>query len=405
MANQKKAANGPGIAMPSIPLLAAGALFMLLLVACAFFTFQYFLLSGELSALAKRQTQTSTELAALQVDYSQLELRYRQATGELEEKSGELDSANLKISMLTFQLNQTGARLELAQKQLEESKTSLESQRQQVQQISSELLGLEKNISDSMAWFRENAAFPDDYGWKADIYLKRVLDDCIEGDELNLGCMSYLMENTAFAIHYRTDFSSSGKDDFLQSVAQTIDSGWGDCEDYSLIFKAALNSLKAAQPGLKVVGWESGGEGKFYIYPKESSITPDKSYWYVPNAHKKFLGDLDSLFSYVVCYRQTQSSGHCTVALSENGISSSSQAPSLLGARIFEPQIGRYLGDIGGSGSAYTLCDPSVCSERAGAVQIIISDLDLYKFEAGKWVGYSDYLGRVKAAQARLQQA
>ncbi len=306
------------------------------------------------------------------------------------------------MAMISFQLNETGKQLAQTEQQLEASKATLESQRQQAQQIASDLSGLEASINASMAWFRINAQFPPNYSWKADIYVKRVLSDCVEGNELNMGCMSYLMENTAFAIHYRTDFASTGKADFLQSVKQTIDSGWGDCEDYSLIFKAALNSAKALQPGLQAVAWAPGGTRNFYIYPKESLVMKeDVSYWYVPNAHKVNLGSIDSLHPFVVCYRLNQNAGHCTVALSDSPIPSSQQIGGLSGARVFEPQIGEYLGTVG---SEFGICNPSYCFERAGAIQIAISDSDLYKFEGGKWAGYSDYLSRVKGAESEIAQ-
>jgi len=387
------------MAKPGVSLMAAGAAVIVLLAASMLLTFYSLDLSGKLASLEQKQAQTEASPSSLQSDYSPLNATLLQAKGALAEKSGELASANVQIAMLSYQLNQTGTALSDAERQLSASKTSLESQKQKAQQIASDLSGLEQNINASMSWFRDNAAFPKNYSWTADIYIKRVLDDCVDNNELNLGCMSYLMENTAFAIHYRTDLQNNGKTDYLSSVKQTIDKGWGDCEDYSLIFKAALNSLKEKSPSFEVVAWESGGDGKFYIYPKESLVKPDESYWYVPNAHKKRLGTLGSLHAYVVCYRQTETSGHCTVALSPENLSSSAQVESMQGAQIFEPQIGRYLGSIG---SPYSLCNPSFCSERFGAVQIIISDTDLYKFEGGKWVSYADYLVRVDEAKGEI---
>lgn len=385
---------------PSITLMAAGAAATLFLAASMLLALYALDLSGKLSSLEQKQAQTEVALSSLQSDYASLNTSLLQAKAGLSEKNSELFSANAKIAMLAYQLNETALALSKTQKELAESRTSLENQKQKAEQIASDLSGLEKNINESMSWFKVNAAFPENHSWAADIYIKRVLDDCVEKGELNLGCMSYLMENTAFAIHYRTDIEK-GKIDFLQSVKQTIEVGWGDCEDYSLLFKAALNTLGEKSPSLEVVAWESGGEGNFYIYPKESLVeqNPGISYWIVPNAHKKKLGTLGSLSAYVVCYRQTETSGHCTVALSPEKITSSAQAESLQGAQIFEPQNGRYLGSIG---APYSLCNPSFCSEKAGAVQIIISDSDLYKFERGGWVGYSDYLSRVAAAKGEI---
>ena len=70
-------------------------------------------------------------------------------------------------------------------------------------------------------------------------------------------------------------------------------------------------------------------------------VTPDQSYWYVPDARTVQLGSLDSLSAYVIRYRLDAQTGHCTVALSGTPVNSSSQIGNLYGAGVFEPQNGR----------------------------------------------------------------
>ena len=195
-----------------------------------------------LSALSQQQEQTSAQLSSLNASYASLGADYSSLQAAFGEKGRQLDSADAEISALSSQLNQTSSTLAQKEQELESSRNSLAAQRQAAQQISSDLSALQSDVNASIYWYRD-AAFPVNYSWKADIYLKRVLSDCVEGNQLNLGCMSYLMGNAAFDIHYATDLGSAGKSGFLQSVKQTIDLGWGDCKDYSLLFKAALNSI------------------------------------------------------------------------------------------------------------------------------------------------------------------
>ena len=379
--------------------LAAMAAALLLLVAVGVLAFLDFQLSSQLSALSQKQEQTSASLASLQADYSGLGANYSSLQAAMDEKSSQLDSANVQISSLSSNLSQASSSLAQKEQELESSQNNLAAQRQAAQQIESDLATLQSDVNASIYWYRANAAFPVNYSWKADIYLTRVLSDCVENNELNLGCMSYLMGNAAFDIHYNTDLGSAGKSNFLQSVKQTIDIGQGDCKDYSLLFKAALNSIEQKQKGLQAVTFAPGGTDDFYIYPKKSMVTPDQSYWYVPNAQTVKLGSLDSLHAYVICYALSAQEGHCTVALSGNPVNSSSQISNLYGAGVFEPQNGVYLGSVG---SEFSICSEPSCTTQPYAIQIVISDSDFYKFEGGRWSGYADYLSRIQQSQSGL---
>ncbi|MEM4554720.1 MAG: hypothetical protein QXT25_02620 [Candidatus Anstonellaceae archaeon] len=354
--------------------------------------------SGKLSDLSSKYEHALSEIGELKANHTKLILKFEAAQQELVAKDKQLHEANLAILQLRSNLSQKQQQLSALQEELEAQKKLAESQKEKARQLIEELEALEKRISDSIQWFRENSAFPKNYSWKADKYIERVLNDCVDNGELNLGCMSYLMEHSTFALHYRKDEASSGKEDFLQSIKQTIDTGWGDCEDYSLVFKAALNSVKNQNPDLEIVMWQPAENGIFYIYPKESYIqqNPHTSYWYVPNARKLKAGKLGNLYPYVVCYPQNQYIGHCTVALSDKEINSSSMH-LLYGAKVFEPQKGNFLGVIEStlSSSLFSLCTPESCNS-ANKIMTVISDSDLYQFIGSRWVGYQDYLDRLR---------
>ena len=378
--------------LKDIALLAA-AFFLFIAVAVAgYFIYQNMSLQGQLKQLSIKQADTEMKLQQLSDQHNQLSGSYTRLSQQLEEEKKNVSASAVKISLLQQQLSEK-------EKQLAESKVNLEQQEQKVAAIYSDLSLLETSINESMSWFKSNAALPESYGTQLETFKRRMYEDCADNNELNLACLSYLMENTAFSIHHRTD-SEKGKTDFLQSVKQTIDSGWGDCEDYSLIFKAELNTIKAAHPGLAPIAFTGGGTGDFRVYPKESiPVSESESYWYVPNAAKVQLGTLDSLYPYVICFRQNSQNGHCTVALSENRIGSSDELGKLYGAQVFEPQTGQYLGTVG---TEYSVCSSNDCLYELRAIMLVISDDDLYKFEGGEWVGYRDYSARVAQEKEAL---
>ncbi|MCX8197005.1 MAG: hypothetical protein N3G80_01675 [Candidatus Micrarchaeota archaeon] len=380
-----------------------------LLASLIFVGWSYLSLSSQFSELSDSHRQALLQLQQLQKNYSHLQSQYLAAQQSFLQQMLE---ANRTIDKLSFELNQSRQKASELSQELEQKEHLLKAQIRQLEQLKEEFSSMEKNISSSIEWFRQNAAFREEHGEKAKVYLKRVLEDCVDGQELNLACMSYLMENAAFAVHYRIDIESVGKEDFLQSVKQTIDSGWGDCEDYSLLFKAALNSLKQTQPNLKIVGWQRAESGIFYIYPKESIVLKDPytSYWYYPNARKAYLGELGASNFFVVCFDTMGTYGHCTVAISEKPVLSINEVFSLAGARNFEPQNGEFLGIIGDGRSDveleigdkefyfdYDICSLEECPTLSPyKIRLIITDSDLFKFYNGKWTSYGDYQAKIK---------
>jgi len=298
------------------------ALMALLVLVSAFATVYFlganFALGQKIASLNASVAATSAQLAGVRSDYSQLSQKYAASQGELANaKSALLQSSN-QLALLQAQLLQT-------EKALNDSRQSLAGQQQKVDALNGEFSTLETTINSSMAWFRDNAYMPVNYTWTADIFMTRVMSDCTDKGSLNLACVSYMMENTAFSIHYRSDIGA----DHLQSVKETIGLGWGDCEDYSLIFKAILNSVRQKNASLDIVAWQPADSGEFRIYPKE---TPGETgpYWVYSNAKGANMGA--PKHAYVICYSVDATSGHCTVALSDVDVQESSQVPLLEGS-------------------------------------------------------------------------
>ncbi|MCX8194918.1 MAG: hypothetical protein N3G22_02320 [Candidatus Micrarchaeota archaeon] len=351
-----------------------------------------------------QKSEIEAKFQQLQADYNKSVESRRMAEAELElskralsKKEEELGAIKLRLSEKEMELNKTAGELAKISSELEKERKNAAETEARLSALKEKLDAVEEAVNSSIGWFRENAYLPANYSWTTEIFKQRAIADCIDKNELNLACISFDMENTAFAIHYRLD-SEKGVQDKLQSVKETISLGWGDCEDYSLLFKAALNSIEKERGGLAAYGWRSGGGGEFRVYPKESIHTEE--YYYYPNARKGYAGNLSSLQAYVVCYTVSSLYGHCAVALSERKLAKSSEVLEMDGM-VFEPQNGEYLGRIG---EKFQICTAAECLEKPNYIHRIISDGDLYIFSKERgWESYADYLQQVRALKAGLE--
>ena len=345
-------------------------------------------LERKIVSLNATVASTSQQLNGMQSVYTSLSKKYEKSQDDLANSGSLLIQSNNELALTRAQILQT-------ENELNESRQTLAGQQQKVDALNSELSTLETTINNSISWFRDNAYMPENYTWTSDIFMERMMSDCVDKGNLNLACISHLMENTAFAIHYRSDIVS-GSEDHLQSVKETIGLGWGDCEDYSLIFKAILNSARKKNASLNIVAWQPAESGEFRVYPKE---TPGETgaFWVYKNAKGASMGS--PAHAYVICYSVDEASGHCTVALSDVDVQSSSQVLSLQGAYAFEPQSGRYLETLG---ETLSICTHAGCKNMGGKIWLVIADSDLYVYGDDGWRGYADYIARVKEAKAEL---
>lgn len=359
------------------------------------------------------------EYKGLTESYATLNASYEQykvaRAEERQQLSGQIQHLNEQGEALQAQINglqralaeQTRQRqaaesaLAAAMSNVAEREAELAAQAARLEDMKREFRSLQNDINDSMGWFRDNSVLKPDVSWNLDIIAPRVIEDCVDGSDLNLACINHILERMA-TIRYRSDvvFNQS---DHLQSLAETAARGSGDCEDYSLLFKAILNTVREKQGGLRIVAWEQGGGQNFVVYPKASlNRGLDEPYWYYPDAHGVDVGALDERHAYVICYTRTAAEGHCTLALSNGEVGNSSQLANLNGAAVFEPQDGAYYGQVG---AEFTVCDPSrwrACATTPNTITIVITDSDLYKVRDGKWVGYGDYAQEVSDATQNL---
>ena len=311
----------------------------------------------------------------------------------------QINTLNKSLAEQTQERQAAETALTAAMSNISEREAELAAQTARLQALRSQFASLQSDINDSMKWFRDNSVIEPNVSWNLDIIAPRVIEDCVDGSNLNLACTNYILGRMA-TIQYRHDPNSNRTNRF-QSIAETAALGSGDCKDYSLLLKAILNTVRQKQGGLHVIAWEPGGGQDFAIYPK-ASLHPEQ-YYYYPNSTGVDIGSLDARHGYVICYALTASEGHCTVALSDMDVNNSAQLPlALNGADVFEPQDGQYLGKIG---TQFSLCTQARwwdCTNTPDVIILVIGDKDLYKIQDGQWVGYGDYAKEVGDATQNL---
>lgn len=370
--------GGAMLSLVAVPLACA------LLLACAYFFLQNSQLQSGIASMDSTIAALEGEKAGLLADKATLAQSLSGAQQEISKKDAEISSAKSQINSLTSAVSQKDTTILSL-------RSELQSEKDKSGQLKQDYAAMQQDINSSMAWFRSNAVFPGNYSWSSSILRTRLESDCVENGGFSLACASYVLQNVGFAIHYRTDPESSGKADHLQSLKETIDSGWGDCEDYSLLFRSIISMVKRDLPGLEIRSYQGGGSGEYPVYPLASRRAQDDSYHYIPDAKDAPMGMAGKTFPYVVCYNVNAASGHCVVALSEKEIQSSPDAPLLAGAKVFEPQNGGYLGAIGGQ---FGVCGSGQCSRLPGEIYLVMADGDLYRHDGKKWAGYADYSSR-----------
>ena len=368
------------------------ALIALLSIASATLAIMLIMSDDENRALRTELDQTKQTLEDTQEElYEKVELvsqQENQITDQQENLSAlssELQDREDQITSLQQQLVQTESDLQAAE-------TTLQEAEEEISAIKDETEDMAERIEQSIDWFSSNSELPSTL--KVDRFINKAEDGCIDGDELNLGCISYLMaEELEFS--YKLD----PEGDTLYSIDDIVERKGGDCEDYSLFFKAVLNHIGE---DLKLEAWEPG-TGRYELYTDYETQT----IWYYDDTDgKKIHGDLNP---YVACYYYDRYGevwiGHCIIMLTEQEIDSpdSISMETLSDAQFFEPQDGKYMGTMGDQfGTCYD--GEENCEDEFNNIVFIITDGDLFEFSNNRWNYYGGYLERTETILEDLEK-
>ncbi|MFH0884242.1 MAG: hypothetical protein V1861_00860 [Candidatus Micrarchaeota archaeon] len=359
--------------------LIAYALFALLAIA----TFASIIL---LLQTIEQKESLKTELAGAKSSLLETQGKLNDTKAELAVKKEEIRLQQEDISDLRTELNVSEAevlelegRLNESEEELEQTKNTLSEATEEIDRIRSEALAMDEQINESISWFKDNSALPSTL--KTDRFVNKVEKSCVDEGTLNLGCVSYLMEED-LGFMYKNDPTG----DRLYSIDEIITRRGGDCEDYSLFFKALLSRF--ADDDLEIEAW-TDGIGRYVIFEDTST----GKYWYYDNTDGKVIGNTETSNPYAVCYFYGMEGdtriGHCVIMLTNATISSPEDISdtALAGAEMFEPQDGHYLGRIGKEFFACSQGDEG-CDEEDYHLTFVITDSDLFQFSDGKWNYY-----------------
>ncbi len=341
------------------------------------------------------------------IDYLSSELSVLRAehldfVSKSEIKIGELNSS---ISDLSFEKQQ----LELRYLSLSKMYSELESKNAVISSsyadLKSEALATiakidsyKREIQSSMDWFSANSVLSKNEG----SVLTYLNSSCIKNTngtcEVNLGCF-YFVNSELLKFKYASDFVTSNTVDKLQSVSSFYSNRRGDCEDFSLFYKAEYNSLltKCADKPVSLFAWVDKNGKNFDV---TSAGT-----WYIGDADKKYLAK-ENLRPAIVCgsmfdLQSGQVNGHCVIAFGSKRIVSVSDIDSLLTAELVEPQNGKYLGIVGQDSGIYLV---DSLGSGVSYIDTIITDNDFFIFRDRAWNSYSSFYSDLSESGASLQK-
>ncbi|MBN1175273.1 hypothetical protein JXA48_01380 [Candidatus Woesearchaeota archaeon] len=266
-------------------------------------------------------------------------------------------------------------------------------------------------IQNALSWYKKNSVLGQS---KTEERIKSRLDSyCFEIKqntcEIKLGCF-YLLNSEYFDLSYHYDNETYSKEDKLSSLTEFLDNNGGDCEDYSLFYKAEYNYVLSQCEGKSVVlkGW---------TLPNDDSDT--RKYW-LNNARTWYLDDVALVtienFTYpnIVCgalYDPVLGNvaGRCMLAFTEKPILSSSDLDDLDGAFLIEPQDGSFRGNINQINSNVflltnkTYTDDSILSW----IDSVISDSDYYLFSRtyASWLTYDSFDKQLQEQKIKIKDA
>lgn len=350
------------------------------------------LLLGLISFLFFKINSMSNEYSELASEYD----LYKQET-VLHINQLETNMSSLKYSLTN--LNQTYTKLSRAYNLL----------KKEVDSTIKKIEVYEAELQESMEWFKTNSVL--DTSEEQQEVMDYLEDDCFErkGNScyIKTGCF-YLVNSKKLGLKYKWDVRTSGEIDKLQSINEFIENKGGDCEDYSLFYKAEYNSVLE----------DCGDVDSLNIMLEAWTPTQDSADWYWLDFSRTWYlnsvreTNLKEAYIYpnIICgsiydLNSGEVSGHCVIAFTSIKIESRQDIQNLEGAPLIEPQDGRYMGLAGDQSSGiYLMTEDNYQNPPESYIYEIITDNDLFLFsrEHGKWLSYSVFDAELNAKKLEL---
>lgn len=304
-------------------------------------------------------------------------------------KISSLNSAIFVLQQSNFDLNKSLFDLNLKYNYLFVENVSLESSysvlKEEVNSTLAKIDAYEEQIQSSLDWFNTNSILGENH---ENVLLnlktnckKQTSKSCL----INLGCF-HLVNSKFINYVYKDDLVTSSSFDKLQSISDFIKNKGGDCEDFSLFFKAEYNSLVDSCSGKKpnLFAWVENKGSRFWSNFSET--------WYLPDAKAKYL-DVNNTYPVVVCGsiydpQSKEINGHCVLAFASKKIISVGDISVLNNSELIEPQTGQYLGFVGSDSGVFLV---SQNSSSLSYIDTLITDNDFFIFRNNGWSNYGKF--------------
>ncbi|MBT4824794.1 hypothetical protein HN695_04005 [Candidatus Woesearchaeota archaeon] len=355
-----------------------GIVIILILIA-GFFGVNFFLAKKVVSDLSEELTTFKYET---EIEINELTAQISEADTEktlLNENLGELETEHQE--------------LEGSYKELEEKQKELaDATKKTLQKVKS----YETEMQESMSWFKSNSIINDELPRAKDIKYYLRENNCYKmGTQtchIKTGCF-FFINAERLGIHYLYDQVTSGAVDKLQPIDTFIDNKGGDCEDYSLFYKAEFNyvlnqCLEEGADNIILEGWGASDDPEEWYWVEFSKT------WYIAGGTDKYLPE-GYIYPNIVCgnmydFVNNVYQGHCIIAFTKNKIKSVADMDELDMAPMIEPQNGLYMGRIN-DGQGIYLINKDNFGKVPSIIYEVITDEDLYLYSQDyqEWLSYS----------------
>ncbi len=325
--------------------------------------------------LQQRVVQLETERISQDIAYSELDQRFQNLTSAHED----LATTNTRLSH----------DVTTATTLIDEYRTTLKS---------------------NLEWFKENAVLNDtsfpEYDPRAPDRIRATLmnrctnleDSKASSCTIKIPCIVYTNSQSLF-LDYKTDVSVTGEEDALLPLREIVDNGGGDCEDYSLLFKAQINLLKSAcGEEFNLETMEYTGENRYFpYYDAEGKENRD---WFVQGYAARTL-PAHYTHPVIVCGTVVEPDsrfGHCLIAFTQSPIRTVQDLMTQLpGAPLIEPQNGMYEADLSSTLKGTMFQSGGILL----SLDTVITDEDLFLLSKtrGTWLSNRGFLAELDATQ------
>ncbi|MBN1896298.1 MAG: hypothetical protein JW789_01040 [Candidatus Aenigmarchaeota archaeon] len=307
-------------------------------------------------------------------------------------QSVEINSLNDQIRFLNESLSKTNSSLEIVEKERNILEFDYSNLRDETLDLINDVDEYKKEISESLDWYKMNSILDDSSDQEN---IKMYIDNhCFDVDDecrIKLGCF-WLINSEKLDLEYIYDYTPSG--DKISSISEIIENGGGDCEDYSLLFKAEYNYALSQCDGNAIIleGWKYPEDGDNEI---KYWATFRKS-WYIDDVVRVDI--TENVFPNIVCgslYDPNieEISGHCMIAFTTQRIETISDLKYLNDAPLIEPQDGSYQGKINNENSEVYLLNEDTWYDNSVTswIDSVITDTDyfLFSYDELDWNSYS----------------